>query len=195
MRVLVSLAFVACSNDGPTIWSDATDTTNEPPGPTDGPPDGTDTDTLPPPGGGTGDAWINEFMASNTLTLQDEGGAFPDWVEIHNPGAEALDLTGWTFTDDAALIAKWAFAAGTEIPAGGYLVLFCDADVDQGPLHTSFQLNAGGEDLLLLDPAGNVVDQILAYAEQASDVSLSRMPDGGSDWLPDPTPTPGASNL
>ncbi|MEY4813958.1 MAG: hypothetical protein RLZZ162_1031, partial [Verrucomicrobiota bacterium] len=31
------------------------------------------------------DPVITEFMASNTTTLADEDGAFPDWIEIFNP--------------------------------------------------------------------------------------------------------------
>jgi hypothetical protein len=54
-------------------------------------------------GGGSGEAGqptalgqlaINELMPSNHVTIQDEGQAFADWVELYNPTAEDLDLGG-----------------------------------------------------------------------------------------------------
>ena len=47
---------------------------------------------------------ISEFMASNSLTLQDDEGNFSDWIEIHNPSSSAADLTGWFLTDSATNI-------------------------------------------------------------------------------------------
>ena len=38
---------------------------------------------------------ITEFMASNGFTLDDEDGDSSDWIEILNPTAAAVDLSGW----------------------------------------------------------------------------------------------------
>ncbi len=42
---------------------------------------------------------ISEFMASNDKTLTLANGDSPDWIEIHNPGASVIDLSGWHLTD------------------------------------------------------------------------------------------------
>jgi hypothetical protein len=138
--------------------------------------------------------FINEFMASNTATLQDESGAFPDWLEIHNPGSAEVDLSGFGLSDDAAEPMKWTFAPGSRIAAGEFLVMYADKDAEDGPKHLSFNLDADGEDLVLSDAEGRLINQILSYAPQTSDVSLARVPDDGPDWINDPTPTPGATN-
>ena len=44
---------------------------------------------------------INEFMASNGLTLADGDGNSSDWIEIYNAGPGVADLTGWHLTDEA----------------------------------------------------------------------------------------------
>ncbi len=49
---------------------------------------------------------ISEFMAINDTTLADGDGQYSDWIEIHNPGDDAIDLTGWTLKDSAD---TWAF--------------------------------------------------------------------------------------
>jgi hypothetical protein len=41
---------------------------------------------------------VSEFMASNAGSVVIDGAA-PDWVELHNPGAEDQSLDGWTLGD------------------------------------------------------------------------------------------------
>ncbi len=45
------------------------------------------------------DPQITEFLAVNSSDLTDGDGAFSDWIEIHNPGASPIDLSGWHLTD------------------------------------------------------------------------------------------------
>ena len=33
-------------------------------------------------------------------TREDEDGEYSDWLELHNPGATAVELTGWQLTDN-----------------------------------------------------------------------------------------------
>jgi hypothetical protein len=179
--LLLSAVLSACSGD------DGTDETKVTP-----------VDTGTPPGVELPEVYINEFMASNVSTYPDEGGAFPDWVELFNASDFEADLSGWWITDDNTDIFKHRFAEGVTIPAGGFIVVFCDGDTTEGPLHTSFQLAAkGGEDLGLYGP--NVldnpeIDSIDAYGPQVPDVSLARSPDGSSNWVVADTATPGESN-
>jgi hypothetical protein len=93
------------------------------------------------------DVLITEFLAINDSTLADVDGDYPDWIEIHNPAATAVDLTGWYLTDDAADLAKWRFPT-TTIDPGGYLVVFAsdkDRAVAGAELHTSFKLGGDGD--------------------------------------------------
>ncbi len=154
-------------------------------------------DTGGPPVGELPEVYINEFMASNTLTVADELGAFPDWVELYNAGDTEADLSGFWMTDDNTNIFNHEFADGTVIPAGGFLLLFADGDVEEGPTHLNFSLSAASEDIGLY--GRNVddnprIDSLDDYGVQAPDISLARSPDGSPTFVVDDTPTPGTSN-
>ncbi len=119
---------------------------------------------------------ISEFMARNQSVLQDEDGEFEDWLEIHNPSANPVDMEGWFLTDDPLVLNKWKFPAVT-IPASGFLTVFCSAkdriDPEQ-PLHTNFKLRRAGEYLALVFPDGATVSWQFSprYREQLTDVSF-----------------------
>lgn len=117
---------------------------------------------------------INEFLPGNGGRLQDEDLQSPSWIEIYNEGAGPVDLGGWHLTDDAAKLTKWTFPA-TNLPAGGYLVVFAsgkDRANVAGPLHTNFRLDQGGEYLALVAPDGTVAHAYSpAYPDQRQNVS------------------------
>lgn len=118
---------------------------------------------------------ITEIMASNSSGLQDGDGDYSDWVEIHNPSAEAVNLDGWHLTDNANNLIKWRFPA-TVIPPGGFLVVFAsnkNRQVIGQPLHTNFALSADGEFLGLVAPDGVTVVSAFSpgFPAQATDVS------------------------
>lgn len=138
------------------------------------------------------DLRINEFMASNATTVSDASGAFPDWIELYNPTAGAISVEGMTITDDLLEPAKHVLGA-LEIPAGGFLLLFADGDVDQGDNHLGFSLSKAGEAIGLYLDTGEAVDE-LEYGQQATDLSAARVPDGSTNWEIVEAPTPGESN-
>jgi hypothetical protein len=83
---------------------------------------------MPGPPATTGaDLKITEFCADNTQ-LEDQQADTPDWIEIYNPTAAAIDLTGYFLTNSSAAADnhKWAFPAYS-LPAGGFLVVFASA--------------------------------------------------------------------
>lgn len=95
-----------------------------------------------------------------------------DWFEVHNPGPEAVDLTGWILrdvTDDHV-----AVIPGGGIPAGGYAVLCQDTLRFQrafpaGPVplgEFGFGLGNGGDTLRLHAPDGTLMLR-LAYDDAA----------------------------
>ena len=53
----------------------------------------------PAPLSASGEIIINEFMEKNRATLRDVDGDFSDWIELYNPSAEALSLSGWHISD------------------------------------------------------------------------------------------------
>jgi hypothetical protein len=139
-------------------------------------------------------------MASNSAYGQDEYGEFDDWIEIYNRSDHAINLAGYGVTDDLTKPTKYVIPSGsaavTTIQPKGYLLIWCDGQPDQGPLHTGFKLSASGEQVGLYEPSGDALDE-LTFGPQSTDVSYGRMPDGGSTWqlFTGPTPpTPGTSN-
>ncbi len=70
------------------------------------------------------DVRINEFMSSNLAAIADEDGQHADWIELHNPTPESIDLGGWGLTDNPAQPFRWTFAPGTEIAPGGHLLVW-----------------------------------------------------------------------
>ncbi|MDP6547131.1 MAG: lamin tail domain-containing protein, partial [Phycisphaerae bacterium] len=106
----------------------------------------------------SGSVVVSEFMASNNLTIADGDGGSPDWIELHNPGDEEVDLAGWFLTDNENSLDKWQFpddpGIDTTLNPGEYRIVFASG-VDspypyvdpQGYLHTNFKLstNSGGD--------------------------------------------------
>ena len=101
---------------------------------------------------------INEFLANNGGGLLDEDLQTPDWVELYNNGTSAVNLGGWHLTDNAGNLTKWTFPA-TNLPAGGYLIVFASGKnrANPGwPLHANFLLNNDSGYLALVQPGGTV---------------------------------------
>lgn len=139
---------------------------------------------------------INEFMASNTSTLADSQGEYDDWIELRNLTGTTVNLTGLYLTDEPGNPRKWAFPAGTTIPANGYLLVWADENGTATPgLHASFKLSASGEQIYLIDTDANnnqVLDAI-TFGSQATDVSFGRTAVDADVWST-MAPTPNAAN-
>ncbi|MES2695523.1 MAG: CotH kinase family protein, partial [Verrucomicrobiota bacterium] len=134
---------------------------------------------------------ISEFMAANSRSHADNDGTYSDWIELHNPDAQAISLDGWYLTDSAGNKTKWKLPA-VSLPAGGYLVVYAsnkNRTDASAPLHTNFALSADGEYLGLVKPDGVTVASEFApaFPAQADDVSYS-----SAGFLS--SPTPGSAN-
>ncbi len=135
---------------------------------------------------------ITEFMASNDSTINDGRGVSSDWIEIHNPTSQPINLAGWHLTDEADNLDKWTFPSLPQsiLDPGEYLIVFASNEdtetyVDPaGYMHTDFALGAEGEYLALTDPLDNVID---AYApdfpRQVTDVSYGLLANASSVML------------
>ncbi|MEM6885608.1 MAG: lamin tail domain-containing protein [Verrucomicrobiota bacterium] len=100
-------------------------------------------------------------MADNETDFVDEDGDNEDWIELYNDAGTAVDLTGWSLTDNASDLRKWLFPTGASIPANGYLVIFASGKNRRQfgeELHTNFSLKRGGEYLGLVRDDGTTIE-------------------------------------
>lgn len=139
---------------------------------------------------GSGGLVLSEILAANHGAVE-HGGATPDYIELHNAGAGTAVLDGMTLTDDPRATAKFVFPAGTSLPPGGYLVIWCDHATVAPGLHSGFQLNAGGQTVLLMNGAA-IVDCV-TFGPQAPDYAIGRA--GGNAGWTLVQPSPGADNV
>lgn len=143
--------------------------------------------------------YINEFMAINKETIDDDFGSSSDWIEIYNPNAKAVDLASFYISDNAEDTFKYQFPVGynsTVIEPYSYKLIWCDSRPERGPMYTNFKLSASGEDIVLLAPDSSLIDE-LSYGPQQVDVSYGRETDGEDVWkyFQAPVgPTPNATN-
>ena len=109
-----------------------------------------------------------------------------EFLELYNAGVSAADLEGYTFTEGVV----HTFAAGASIAAGEYIILAVDSSSYSGSASQVFQwesgaLGNGGEDIIITDASGTVMDSVVYddYDPWPTD------PDGGgpSLSLTDPT--------
>jgi hypothetical protein len=141
---------------------------------------------------------INELMASNDNCIQDPQGQYDDWIEIHNYGTEDIDIAGMYLTDNLSIPDKWRIPdndpALTIIPAGGYLLIWADNDIEDIGLHANFQLDIDGEEVGLVDSDGVTLIDSVVFAGQSTDISYGRVTDAADNWSFLSVPSPGAEN-
>lgn len=124
---------------------------------------------------------------------------FVDWMELHNDGASPVDLTGWSLSDNDDDPNAWMFPDGTQIDAGGYLLILADGVVPENEvtafLHANFKLSADGDFLGLYDSEGIVHTQFNPnFPKQYDFHSYGTNPGGGGGFGYLSNPTPGAAN-
>ena len=143
---------------------------------------------------------INEIMAENLGNLRDEDGDVEDWIELVNEGPTAVNLAGWTLSNDARNDELWRFPS-LNLPAGRFVVVFASGKDRPGDTsgrrpHTGFKLNPNGGVVRLLGPElpRSVVDS-LDFPEQTPDFAYGRVGTGtNAVYRFFTNPTPGAAN-
>jgi len=140
-----------------------------------------------------GDLVINEFLASNTTGVTNPSGLNADWIELYNPTNIALNLYGLYITDSYSKPTKSAFLANTIIQPKSYLTIWADEESPIGTeVHAAFNLSKSGEQIMISDGAGSVIDSV-KFSAQTSDISMGRYPDGSGSFVA-MTPTFGTKN-
>ncbi|MFN0130351.1 MAG: lamin tail domain-containing protein [Verrucomicrobiales bacterium] len=126
------------------------------------------------PSGGVPELRLNEIFAR---------GSGPDFIELHNAGSMAAELSGMGLTDNPSAAPKWVFQAGTVLAPGAYHVVTLDAAAP-------FRLDGDGQTVVMLEADGTLADAV-SFGPQAADWSIGRSGDGWSLGAP----TPGQANL
>ena len=133
--------------------------------------------------------YINEIAPTNSIH-RDEHGKKDDYIEIYNGGDQTVDIAGWYITDTPVVPTLYQFPDSepdkTSIPAKGRIIVWADDEPEQGALHTNFSLSKDGEFVMLSkrDRKGNLQTiDIIGFPAMASNMTYSRYPDGGSDWV------------
>lgn len=135
---------------------------------------------------------LNELMADNRSAVEN-GPDFPDYVELLNSSAQSVNLSGWSLTDDPALPRRYVFPNGVTLPAGGRLMVWCDANTASPGLHTGFGLGATGDLVRLYAADGVTLIDAVSFGLQVGNISLGRIPDATGSWILT-RPTPLAAN-
>jgi hypothetical protein len=141
---------------------------------------------------------INEWMASNGAggALDPADGKSDDWIELYNPTANPVSLTGWLIADSAT---TFTIPTGFSIPANGYRIVWADNETVQNApatrpdLHVPFQLSASGDSITLTAPDTTVVDTV-TFSAQTRNVANGRWIGSGSTIVSMDVPTFGAAN-
>ena len=138
---------------------------------------------------------INEYCAANN-SYADAFGTTPDWIELHNSGGGAVDLTGYYLSDKAGNPLKYTLPSVT-INSGQKLMYYCTRrnTTIGGEYHTNFKLRQAynAEKIVLSDATGTIIDSLTIMPCQYGH-SRGRETDGAVDWKLFSTPTPNATN-
>ncbi len=159
---------------------------------------------------GSADVVINEIHFAPMLNNEAS-----DFIELHNAGASAVDLSGWQFTDGFS----YTFPEGSTIDPEGYWVLAENATTYNRKFGSIFangrkadgafesgQLADGGEEITLRNAADEVVDRVdfedrfpwpVAAGGDGPSMELihpSLDNDLGGSWRSSIAPTPGERN-
>ena len=138
---------------------------------------------------------INEIMSSNSSTISDEDGDYPDWIEIYNPTDNPISLDSYGLSDDLWNPYKWLFP-DTLIPAGGFMIVFASGknrNQTGNELHLNFAINTVEDAIVFINDDGLVIDQLIVQA-MPTDISLGRYPDGNNNWVFYNQSSPGFTN-
>ena len=119
---------------------------------------------------------INEFMPANNSTVTDPNGDYDDWVELYNASDEPINLEGYFLSDNHGNRTKYVFP-DVVIEPNGFLIVWCDGEIEQEGLHTSYGLSADGEELGLYNPDSTSMDYV-RFGPTPDDISIGRFPSG-----------------
>jgi|GEM_PF-5926708 hypothetical protein len=168
-------------------------------GPTEPTDDGNVPDTLSPDQGPTypdgliqsGALHISEVLINPQAIFDAKG----EYLELYNPGNTAIDINGWTLRDNSSDAHTIVSSGPVLVPAKGYVVIGKVVDqVDNGNVNVAyaygsqFSMANSGDEVLLVDPSGKIVDQFsygssfVDAGSAASVIDFSANKNDPSNW-------------
>ena len=120
---------------------------------------------------------INEFVASNEDSFEDEDLDNPDWIELYNGQDQNQNLSGYYLTNDPQQKTLWRMPRVILSPFDHFVIFASGKDrtSTDDSLHTNFSLSKEGWYLALIAPDGITVVSEFNYLEQAQDISYGAL--------------------
>ncbi len=118
--------------------------------------------------------------------VESNGDVVADWVELTNPGASVVDVSGWQLRDGGASNPSVTIPGGTTIAPGGYYAIYTEIP---GP---GFGLGVDDEVTLFKADGTTVVDSY-AWGPHAA-TTYGRCPDGSGEFRVTTVGTRGGPN-
>ncbi len=126
--------------------------------------------------------WLNEVLPAPKDWDWDgngEANSQDEWLELFNPNARAVSLSGWSVQDASGK--SYIFPEEAIIKAQGYYILYRAV--------SNIALNNSDETIVLQRLDGSVADSLTYSKSPGSDISLCRLPSGKA-WHDRCIPTP-----
>lgn len=125
---------------------------------------------------------INEFLAENVDGIEDSAGHTHDWIELQNTGGSAVDIAGWSLTDDLGDPTKYQIptnGALSTLDPGEMLLVYASGNNSElgwigNELHANFQLSLETNYLGLYDDFATLQDEFNLYPQQYEGISFGR---------------------
>lgn len=136
---------------------------------------------------------INEIQPMNIDQWIDPSWNYGGWIELYNPTAQAVSLTGCWLSDQAANLQGARVTQPMAVPAGGYLNLWFDHHDKYCPSQIDLKLDVEGGTIFLSTPEGSLITQ-QTYPQAIARCSYARRGPDSSEWGWTATPTPEGSN-
>lgn len=135
---------------------------------------------------------LNEVCPGNADIVYDpDFFNFSSWVELTNTSSSSVNIGGFYLSDDQNNPLKWRVPANTTIPANGFIIFWCDSE--NTGRHTNFTLDSDGEDVVVSNCQGQLMDKI-TYPKQFTNIAYGRTTNGIGSWAYLSVPTPGTGN-
>lgn len=134
-------------------------------------------------------------LVVNELVANPESG--PDWLELFNRSDADIDLCDYFVSDSLDRLDHYHHLGGaappetctpTMLPAGEFIVVYADDDVEAGPDHAPFKLGDADE-AHIISIRGEAIDSLIYLLPGLSKgTSLARQPSGeGLFWISQPS--------
>jgi hypothetical protein len=124
---------------------------------------------------------INEILTDNFSSLPSKDGNYYGWVELYNKGETAVQLEGWSLTDNPSSPQKYKLPAFS-LSAGGYVLVFFSglSGMINGEIHAPFLLSKKDTRLYLYSPNASLASSV-GPLNLPGDVSFAFIPNGSGN--------------